>query len=185
MVIAPQGIVGFVTGMLGARLARRLGMRWLLVVSTAVTGVGFLILMHLPLHGPYSPLFAAVALVGFGTVGTVFGTTVLAASGMADSDQGLVGGVVNTTRQVGAALGVAFLVAIADGSHASTGTSTINGDRTAMLAAAAVALTGTVVAWLGTRPRAPIGVLAPPVADAGTSRSSLATDNPNPIRRTA
>jgi EmrB/QacA subfamily drug resistance transporter len=185
LVIAPQGIVGFVTGMFGARLARRFGMRWLLVVSTAVTGVGFLILMHLPLQGPYSPLFAAVALVGFGTVGTVFGTTVLAASGMADSDQGLVGGIVNTTRQVGAALGVAFLVAIADGSHASTGTSTINGDRTAMLAAAAIALTGTVVAWLGTRPRAPIGVLATPVADAGTSRSSLATDNPIPIRRTA
>jgi len=62
----------------------------------------------------YSALFAVVVLIGFsGRWGTVFGTTVMAASGMAQADQGLVGGVVNTTRQVGAAIGVAVLVAIA------------------------------------------------------------------------
>jgi hypothetical protein len=94
-------------------------------------------------------LFAAVVLVGFGTVGTVFGTTVMAASGMADSDQGLVGGVVNTTRQVGAAVGVALLAAIAERGHASTGVTTVSGDRSALMAAAAIALVGSVVAWFG------------------------------------
>jgi EmrB/QacA subfamily drug resistance transporter len=149
LVIAPQGVVGFVTGMFGARLVRRLGMRLLLVVSTAASGAGFLALMHLPATGRYSPLFAAVVLVGFGTVGTVFGTTVMAASGMADSDQGLVGGVVNTTRQVGAAVGVALLAAIAERGHASTGVTTVSGDRSALMAAAAIALVGSVVAWFG------------------------------------
>jgi hypothetical protein len=133
-------------------------MRTLLVVATLSTGVGFLILAHLPMSGHYSPLFAAVALVGFGTVGTVFGTTVMAASGMAEADQGLVGGVVNTTRQVGAAVGVAALVAIAEGTHARAGIATIAGDRTAMLVAALVALGGTVVAWFGARPTPPLGL---------------------------
>ena len=181
LVIAPQGVVGFVTGMFGARLARRFGMRWLLVLSTAATGAGFLILMHLPASGRYSPFFTAVVLVGFGTVGTVFGTTVLAASGMADSDQGVVGGVVNTTRQVGAALGVALLVAIADGSHARAGISTINGDRAAMLAAAAIAFTGTFVAWFWTRPQKAVLVA---ITEA-SNPSSITKDIPTPIRRTA
>lgn len=155
LVIAPQGVVGFITGLFGARLVRRFGMRTLLVVATAAVGTGFLVLADLPASGHYSPIFVAVVLVGFGTVGTVFGTTVMAASGMAESDQGLVGGVVNTTRQVGAAIGVAALVAIAEGTHARAGLATVGGDRIAMLVAALAGLVGTLVAWFGARPRTP------------------------------
>jgi predicted MFS family arabinose efflux permease len=172
LVIAPQGVVGFITALFGTRLVRRFGMRALLVVATAATGVGFLVLAHLPSNGHYSPLFAAVVLVGFGTVGTVFGTTVMAASGMAETDQGLVGGVVNTTRQVGAAVGVAALVAIAEGAHARAGIATVGGDRTAMVVAALVGLGGTVVAWFGARPRPPVDLSIP------------TTDIPVPTRRT-
>ena len=170
--IAPQGVVGFITAMFGARVVRRFGMRTLLVASTASTGVGFLILAHLPKSGHYTPLLAAVVLVGFGTVGTVFGTTVMAASGMAASDQGLVGGVVNTTRQVGAAIGVATLVAIAEGTHASAGLATIGGDRAAMLVAALAGFGGTVVAWFGARPAPPLDL------------STASTDIPNSKWRT-
>ena len=155
LVIAPQGVVGFVTGMFGARLVRRIGMRSLLMSATGAVGLGFLVLMHLPASGHYSLALAAVVFVGFGTVGTVFGSTVLAASGMADTDQGLVGGVVNTTRQVGAAIGVVLLVAIAGGGSAHSGVATVIGDQRAMLAAAAIALVGTVVAWFGTRSSQP------------------------------
>lgn len=80
----------------------------------------------------------------------------MAASGMAHADQGLVGGVVNTTRQVGAAVGVAALVAIAEGANARTGSATIGGDRTALLVAALVGLSGTLVAWFGARPQQPV-----------------------------
>src|ERR1019366_8753942 len=98
-----------------------------------------------------SLLFLAVVLVGFGTVGTAFGTTVMAASGIAPRDQGLVGGAVNTTRQVGAAIGVAVLIAIAEGAHARSGTATVSGDRAALLVAALFGLGGSVVAWYGPR----------------------------------
>lgn len=182
MVIAPQGIVGFVTGMFGSRLVRRLGMRTLLIASTAFTGVGFSILAGLPAHGRYSPVFLGVVLVGFGTVGTIFGSTVMAASGMADSDQGLVGGVVNTTRQVGAAVGVAVLVAIAEGSHAREGVSTVSGDRTAILVAAFIGFAGVLVAWLGPRSSGEVEV---PIPASHTTVASETTNEHTPMRRTA
>jgi hypothetical protein len=89
LAIAPQGMVGFAAGALGARLAARLGMHRLLVLTNAVAMLGFLVLTQLPATGGYSPLLAAVTFVGFGTA---FGSMVTASKGVADGDQGFVGG---------------------------------------------------------------------------------------------
>jgi len=111
-----------------------------------VATVGFLVLTRLPAGGGYSPLLAAVMLVGFGTAGTAFGTMVTASAGVADGEQGLVGGVINTSRQVGAAIGAALLPAVVGAvDHGSPAAAP--GDRAAMLAAAAAAALATVVAW--------------------------------------
>ena len=94
-------------------------------------------------------------LVGFGTAGTAFGTMVTASAGVADADQGLVGGVINTSRQVGAAIGAALLPAVAEAvGHGSAG-SAAGGDRAAMLAAAAAAALATLVAWRSGQPAGP------------------------------
>jgi EmrB/QacA subfamily drug resistance transporter len=143
LVIAPQGVVGFIMGMLGPRLAGRIGVRRLLVVTAAAAAVGFLVLTHLPATG-YSPVLFVVTLIGFGTAGTALGSTVIASRGMADADQGLVGGMINTSRQIGAAVGAALLPAVAQGVGGGIG---VAGDRAAMLAAAVAALAATAVAW--------------------------------------
>ena len=70
---------------------------------------------------------------------------VLASRGMADADQGLVGGVVNTSRQIGAAVGAALLPAVAEA--VSGGPAGVSGDRVAMLTAGLAALAATAVAW--------------------------------------
>jgi len=146
LAIAPQGVVGFAAGAFGAGLARRVGIRRVLILTSAVATVGFLVLTRLPAGGGYSPLLAAVMLVGFGTAGTAFGTMVTASAGVADADQGLVGGVINTSRQVGAAIGAALLPAVVGAvDHGSPAAAP--GDRAAMLAAAAAAALATVVAW--------------------------------------
>ena len=62
LAIAPQGVVGFAAGLSGARLAARLGVPRLLVLTNAVATAGFLVLTHLPATGGYSPLLAAVTL---------------------------------------------------------------------------------------------------------------------------
>jgi hypothetical protein len=74
---------------------------------------------------------------------------VIASRGMADRDQGLVGGVINTSRQIGAAVGAALLPAVAE--SMSGGVDGITGDRVAMLTAATAALAATAVAWNAAR----------------------------------
>ena len=156
LAIAPQGIIGFTAGVFGARLANRVGVRRVLVLTSAVATLGFLVLTRLPASGGYSPLLAAVMLVGFGTAGTAFGTMVTASHGVADDDQGLVGGVINTSRQIGAAIGAALLPAIA-GAVDRGGHTVASGDRAAMLTGAVAAALACAVALRGmtrTSPRA-------------------------------
>jgi EmrB/QacA subfamily drug resistance transporter len=151
LAIAPQGVVGFAAGAFGARLARRIGIQRILVLTSAVAAAGFVVLSRLPDTGPYSPLLLAVTLVGFGTAGTAFGTMVTASSGVADRDQGLVGGFVNTSRQVGAAFGAALLPAVAQLASPAGQAAGPAGDRAAMLAGAVAALLAMVVALYGGR----------------------------------
>jgi EmrB/QacA subfamily drug resistance transporter len=148
LAIAPQGIIGFTAGVFGARLANRVGVRRVLVLTSAVATLGFLVLTRLPASGGYSPLLAAVMLVGFGTAGTAFGTMVTASHGVADDDQGLVGGVINTSRQIGAAIGAALLPAIA-GAVDRGGHTMASGDRAAMLTGAVAAALACAVALRG------------------------------------
>jgi EmrB/QacA subfamily drug resistance transporter len=148
LVIAPQGVVGFMAGMLGPRLARRMGVRRLLVLTGATAAIGFAVLTQLPADG-YSPVLFVVTLIGFGTAGTALGSTVLASRGMADSDQGLVGGMINTSRQIGAAVGAALLPAVAESVSGGIG---VSGDRAAMFTAALAALTATAIALRAAHP---------------------------------
>jgi EmrB/QacA subfamily drug resistance transporter len=147
LAIAPQGVVGFTAGAFGARLAARIGVGRVLVLTTVSATLGFLVLTQLPATGGYSPLFAAVMLIGFGTAGTAFGTMVIASGGVAQADQGVIGGVINTSRQIGAAVGAALLPAIAISVNHTGATAGVNGDRAAMLGGAVAAMLATVVAW--------------------------------------
>ena len=147
LAIAPQGAIGFTAGVSGATLARRMGVNRVLVLTSSLAAIGFLILSRLPAGGGYSPLFAAVMLVGFGTAGTAFATMVTASQGAADEEQGLIGGVLNTGRQVGAALGAALLPAISQAADRSGRVGAATGDRDAMLVAAVAAALAAALAW--------------------------------------
>jgi MFS family permease len=147
LAIAPQGVIGFTAGAFGARLAGRIGVGRVLVLTTISATLGFLVLTQLPATGGYSPLFAAVMLIGFGTAGTAFGTMVIASGGVAHADQGVIGGVINTSRQIGAAIGAALLPAIAISVNQTGTTAGVNGDRAAMLGGAVAAMLAIVVAW--------------------------------------
>jgi EmrB/QacA subfamily drug resistance transporter len=154
LAIAPQGVIGFTAGAFGARLVARIGIGRVLVLSSAAATAGFLVLTQLPAGGRYSPVLAAVMLVGFGTAGTAFGTMVTATGGVGEHDQGVVGGVINTSRQIGAAIGAALLPAVAYTFGHGGPTVDVSGARAAMLAGALVAALATLVAW---RDRQPAG----------------------------
>ena len=114
----------------------------LLILTRGAATLGFLVLMRLPASGSYSPVLAAVMLVGSGTVGIAFGAMVTASGGVPHDDQGLVGGVINTSRQIGAALLPAVAEVVNGGEVAGA-----VGDRAAMLAGGLAAALATVVAW--------------------------------------
>ncbi len=147
LAIAPQGVIGFTAGAFGARLAARIGVRRVLVLTGVTAAAGFAVLTQLPASGHYSPLLAAVMLVGFGTAGTAFGTMVIATTGVAGAEQGIVGGVINTSRQIGAAIGAAALPAIAAAVSHDPVAVTAQGTRAAMLAGAVAAALAAVIAW--------------------------------------
>jgi MFS family permease len=146
--LAPQGIAGFTIGVFGPRLARKVGVQRLAMIAGAVASAGFLALTRMPAGG-YSPLLTVVMLIGWGSAGTAFGSLVIATRALSDADQGLAGGVVNTTRQIGASVGAALLPAVAE--SVAGGIPGITGDRVAMLTGAAAAVAATVVAWSATR----------------------------------
>jgi EmrB/QacA subfamily drug resistance transporter len=151
LAIAPQGVIGFTAGAFGARMAGRFGIRRLLVLTGIMAAAGFAVLTQLPASGHYSPVLAAVMLVGFGTAGTAFGTMVIATTGVAGAEQGVVGGVINTSRQIGAALGAAALPAIAAAVSHDPVTATAQGTRAAMLAGAVAAALAALIAWRSIR----------------------------------
>jgi EmrB/QacA subfamily drug resistance transporter len=152
LAIAPQGIFGFLGASRGARVVRRVGLRALLVVSGASAAGGLALLGLVLGWRSYPLLVAGFMLAGYGTATGAFGATVAATQGVANDEQGLAGGLVNMSRQVGAALGVAVAAAVI-GTGATSGDS-VGADRSAVLVSAAAAVLATILAFRGTRARA-------------------------------
>ena len=96
-----------------ARLITRLGARAVLLPGLALLVAGLVLLTGAPVGGDYvTDLLPAMVLLGVGA-GIAFPALVtLAMSGATASDSGLASGLVNTTQQVGGALGLAVLATL-------------------------------------------------------------------------
>ncbi|WP_329176992.1 DHA2 family efflux MFS transporter permease subunit [Streptomyces sp. NBC_01477] len=116
LAIAPTGLViGVMSLALSARLGARFGERAVLLPSLALFACGFLLLARVPAgHASYAGDILPATLV----FGVAFGLAMpaLMTLGMSDAtpaDSGLISGVFNTAQQIGAALGLAVLAALA------------------------------------------------------------------------
>ncbi|MEU7783167.1 MFS transporter [Amycolatopsis sp. NPDC049159] len=120
------------------RLATRYGTRPTLVVSLLVGGGGAVALaLSMTVDASYLEVVPALIVLGLGQGAgytLMFGA---AAAGVSPAEQGIAAGVASTAQQVGGTVGLAVFVAVAN-----TGTSEVDGLRTAvLLAAAGIALT--------------------------------------------
>jgi EmrB/QacA subfamily drug resistance transporter len=107
---------------IASQYAARLGVRLVASVGIVITTVGLLWLTQIPVHGTYvKDVLPPILLTSFG-MGLVFVVlTLVATTGLDDTDQGLASGIFNTSQQIGGALGLAILATIA-ASHSSGGT---------------------------------------------------------------
>ncbi|WP_051700764.1 MFS transporter [Streptomyces sp. NRRL F-4474] len=126
-------------------LARRIGPHRALLAGLATQAAGFLWLARIPADGTFlADLLGPVLLVGVGLGVAFVQLTGSAVSGVESADAGLAGGLVNTTRQIGGAVGLAVLgtLAAARTAAASPGlphtAALTEGYRSAFLLSAAV-----------------------------------------------
>jgi MFS family permease len=102
------GLAAVVAGLRAESIAARLGTRATLIGGLCLQAVSTVALVGLPAAGPPVLLLVATAFVGFGHMLAVVAFTALATTGVTDEQQGIVGGLVSTSLQLGAALGVAL-----------------------------------------------------------------------------
>ena len=138
----------------------RFGFKPVLVFGMALIAVGLLMFSGISVHGTYGgdilwPSIVAAAGLGFSFVPV----TIAAVSGVRDQDAGLASGLINTSQQIGGALGLAVLSTIAisrtdtvmtaaHGAPAALPGALTEGFQSAFTAGAGFAILGVVVGLL-------------------------------------
>ena len=107
--------VGIIVGAgLSQALIKHVGVRTVTYIGIALGIAGLLYFARLPTHGHYlTDIFPTIAVVSIGMGLTFVPCTLLATTNVAAEDAGLASGLLNTSQQVGGALGLAILSTLA------------------------------------------------------------------------
>ena len=111
----PLALVIIVSAGAASVLVTRLGFKPVLIAGLVLITIGLLWFTQLPVDGVYlsdiiAPMVVAAAGLGFAFVPV----TIAAVSGISEDDSGLASGLINTSQQIGGALGLAVLATIAN-----------------------------------------------------------------------
>jgi MFS family permease len=139
----PLGLVLITVAGLAGPVTERIGAKPVLLTGLAVFTAGVAWLSRIPLHGSYVTDILGPSLIIAAGLGLAFvAVTIAAADGVETEHAGLAGGLINMTQQVGGAIGLAVITAVAT-SHIHTGVHSAaavnNGFRAALLLAALIA----------------------------------------------
>jgi predicted MFS family arabinose efflux permease len=158
---------------IASQLVTRFGVKSVLISGLLLTAVGLLWFSQISPDGSYLGDILFPSLISAFGLGFAFvSMTVAAVAGVEPHEAGLASGLINTSQQVGGALGLAILAAIANSrtdSLAEAGTALpvalTEGFQTALLVGAGFAIFGAVLALLlvagGNSQRDPDGELVP------------------------
>jgi EmrB/QacA subfamily drug resistance transporter len=143
---------------LASQFAPRIGVRPVAAAGMIVSSIGMLLLTQLPVDGTYvANVLPALLLTSLGMGAVFMPLTLVATTGLEDSDQGLASGLFNTSQQIGGAVGLAILSTLAASrTSAATGTdkeALVTGFHWAFAGGAAFVLAALVVMVALLRPR--------------------------------
>jgi len=146
-------------------LVTRIGVRFVLPAGLALSTVALVLFARLPVHAAYwSDLFPAFILSGLGLALSFVPMSIGALTGVRPADAGVASGLINTTQQVGGAIGVAVATTLATtftahyvtahpGANAFTGAALTHGFEIAFYALAGMAAVGAILAAMLLEPR--------------------------------
>jgi EmrB/QacA subfamily drug resistance transporter len=159
-------------------LATRIGVRSVLTAGLALSAVGLVLYAQLPVGGHYFwDLFPAFLVSGVGLALAFVPMSIGALTGVREADAGVASGLINTSQQIGGAIGVAVATTLATtftnhyvNAHPGTsyfaGGALTHGFQISFYVLAAIALAGAAAAAILTEPRSSAVEIAPAEADA-------------------
>lgn len=96
------------------RLIKRIGYKPILMVAPLIVASGLFWLSHIPVNGTFwGDVAPGLMLLGLGMGATFVSATIAATDGVPHHESGLASGILNTSQQIGGALGLAVLTGIA------------------------------------------------------------------------
>jgi MFS family permease len=149
-------------------LVTRVGVRRVLPVGLALSTVALVLFARLPVHGNYfTDLFPAFIISGIGLALAFVPMSIGALTGVRQADAGIASGLINTTQQIGGAIGVAAATTIATtftnryvdvhpGTTAFSGGALTHGFEIAFYVLAGIAAAGAALAALLIEPKTPV-----------------------------
>ena len=143
----PLALTIIISAGVASQLATRIGFKPVLVAGMLLIAGGLVWFAQVSVDGDFvsdvlGPSLLAAAGLGFAFVPV----TIAAVTGVSDSDSGLASGLINTAQQVGGALGLAILAAVANSEGSLAPQALTDGFRHAFLVGAGFALLGAVLA---------------------------------------
>ena len=168
----------------GQMLVSRIGVRRVLTAGLVLNVVALALLTRVPTNGTYfADLFPAYLIGGIGMALTFVPMTIAGLTGVSGSDAGVASGLINTSRQVGGAVGLAAVssIAAAYAGHGSISAAANAADLTRGFQVGFDVLTGlTIVAAVLT-----VLFIAPAVRSARVEAPATATDTIDLIEEAA
>jgi EmrB/QacA subfamily drug resistance transporter len=165
----PMTLSIFAASTLAPRVVARFGPRRVITAGMLTAAVGLMLLSDVAPGGTYvSDVLAGAFLSALGMGFTLVPATIVAMQGVEGRQSGVASGLLNTSRLVGGALGLAVLSTIAAGQTGAAGGSALavtNGFELAFHVAAVIALAGAAIAGFLLREPAASGVVELPTGE--------------------
>ncbi|MFC4121645.1 MFS transporter [Nonomuraea zeae] len=154
--IVPMGLAIVVAANLAGRLISRWGLGRVAAAGMLVQGAGILLFLRAGATGDYlTVLLPALVVHGIGNGLSFPSLNIAAVGGLPDERQGLASGLITSSVQIGAGIGVAALAAVM-----TLGGSVLAGYRIAFLTAGGFSLLGALIAYAGLRAPRPVPTIA-------------------------
>jgi EmrB/QacA subfamily drug resistance transporter len=146
----------------GQALTSRIGVRRVLTIGLLMAAASIGLYARMPADGHYFwDVFPALVLGGIGLGLSFVPVTIAALQGVQPADAGIAAGLINTTRQIGGAVGIAAVTTIAatvtagdlDSNPAAHAAALTDGFHTSFVVLAGIALVGAAIAGVFLRPQ--------------------------------